>query len=240
MKICFCGTRGYIEESSRLHRMHSACLLTFARRRLLLDVGETWSGRIAELDPDWIAITHAHPDHAFGLRDGTDVPVYVTPTTKRLLRKYPVANFRTMLAGRWRRIGPFRVLPYTVVHSIRCPAVGFKVRAGGMTIVYNPDLISIDERDRVLDGVDAYIGDGASLTRPIVRRRDGALFGHTTIRAQLNWCKDAGIRRAFIVHCGKQIVQMAPREAQRRVDELAGPSMHATVTHDGMEIVLRN
>jgi glyoxylase-like metal-dependent hydrolase (beta-lactamase superfamily II) len=26
---------------------------------------------LGELEPDGIAITHAHPDHAFGLRDGT-------------------------------------------------------------------------------------------------------------------------------------------------------------------------
>jgi glyoxylase-like metal-dependent hydrolase (beta-lactamase superfamily II) len=238
VKIHFFGTRGYIEESSRLHRMHSALLLSFAGKRLLLDAGETWSGRIGELDPNWIAITHAHPDHAFGLRGGTGVPVYVTSVTRRLLRGFPLSRLRTLTAGRWQAIGPFRVLAYTVVHSIRCPAVGFKVRAGRRTIVYNPDVISIDDRDRVLRDVDAFIGDGASLTRPLVRRRGDLLFGHTTVRAQLNWCKEAGIGRAFIVHCGKQIVEMNAREAQRRVDELAGPSVHATIAHDGMEVVL--
>ena len=220
--------------------MHSALLLTFAGRRLLLDVGETWSGRIAKLDPDWIAITHAHPDHAFGLRGGTGASVYVTDVSRGLLKNFPVKRFCALNTGRWQRIGPFHVLAYTVVHSIRCPAVGFKVRAGGTTIVYNPDVISIDDRDRVLRGVDAFIGDGASLTRPLVRRRGNLLFGHTTVRAQLNWCKAAGIQRAFIVHCGKQIVEMNAREAQRRVDGLAGSAVHATIAHDGMEVVLNH
>lgn len=43
--------------------------------RLLLDAGENWAGRIGELEPDWIAITYVHPDHAFGRREGTERPV---------------------------------------------------------------------------------------------------------------------------------------------------------------------
>lgn len=62
----------------------------------------------------------------------------------------------------------------------------------------------------------------------------------TTVRAQLNWCKAAGIQRAFIVHCGKQIVEMNAREAQHRVDGLAGSAVHATIAHDGMEVVLNH
>lgn len=74
----------------------------------------------------------------------------------------------------------------------------------------------------------------SALTRPLVRRRDGALFGHTTVRAQLNWCKRYGIRRAYIVHCGKQLVQMDPAVLQERVDELAGAHLRARVAYDGM------
>ncbi|HUU67923.1 MAG TPA: MBL fold metallo-hydrolase, partial [Planctomycetota bacterium] len=62
MKIVFCGTRGYIEESNPLHVMHSACLLIYRGKRLLLDFGENWTGRLHELAPHWIGITHAHPD----------------------------------------------------------------------------------------------------------------------------------------------------------------------------------
>lgn len=234
----FLGTRGYIEESSALHRMHSALMLSCGGKRLLLDAGETWAGRLRSLRPDWIAITHAHPDHSFGLAEGTDAPVYVSSESRKLLERYPVKRFRVFEAGSELRLGPFRVRPYDVVHSIRAPAVGFRVRAGGVTLVYNPDVIAIADPAGVLRGVDAYIGDGASLTHPIVRRRGKALFGHTTVRAQLHWCRDYGIPRAFIVHCGKQIVQMDASVAQRRVDELAGPDVRATIVCDGQRVRL--
>jgi phosphoribosyl 1,2-cyclic phosphodiesterase len=233
-RIRFCGTKGYIEEHSPLHRMHSATLLMFGGKRLLLDAGQDWTGRLRELKPNWIAITHAHPDHAFALAEGTDVPVFVTRESYDLLSHYPVRDFRVVEPWREFRAGPFRVTAYPVVHSIRAPAVGFRVRFARKTIVYNPDVIAIPQETRALHGVDVYIGDGASLTRPIVRRRGDALFGHTTVRAQLGWCRRNGIRRAYIVHCGKQLVRMQPDELQARVRELAGPGLRATVTYDGM------
>lgn len=216
--------------------MHSALLLSCAGKRLLLDAGSTWSGKLRDLRPDWIAITHAHPDHAFALEEGTDAPVYVSAQSYELLKHYPVKQFRVFELDDNLRIGPFRVRPYEVVHSLRAPAVGYRIRAAGTTLVYNPDIVSIVREQSVLAGVDLYIGDGATLTRPLVRRADGSLFGHTTVRAQLNWCKRHGIRRAYIVHCGKQLVEMAPALLQERVDELAGPTMRASVAYDGMRV----
>ena len=238
MNVTFLGTRGYIEESSPLHAMHSALMLSCRGKRLLLDAGETWTGRLRRLRPDWIAITHAHPDHSFALKGGCDVPVYVSEESRALLAAAPVKQFRVFDAGQTLRLGPFTVRPYDVIHSIRAPAVGFRVRADGVTLVYNPDLISIPDEEHMLRGVDVYIGDGASLTRPLVRRRGEALFGHTTVRAQLGWCKRHAIPRAYIVHCGKQLVEMDPRELQRRVQELAGPAVRATVARDGQRVRL--
>jgi glyoxylase-like metal-dependent hydrolase (beta-lactamase superfamily II) len=216
--------------------MHSALMLISGGKRLLLDAGETWRGRLRNLDPDWIAITHAHPDHSFALEEGTDVPVYVSQESRDLLARYPVRRFRLFDSGDLIRLGPFRVRPYDVIHSIRAPAVGFRVTADRTTLVYNPDVISIFDEDRILRGVDVYVGDGATLTRPMVRRRGAALFGHTTVRAQLNWCKRHGIGRAYIVHCGKQLVEMKPAELQRRLDELAGPGLRVLVAYDGLRI----
>jgi glyoxylase-like metal-dependent hydrolase (beta-lactamase superfamily II) len=121
--------------------MHSACLLLHSGKRLLLDLGQTWTGKLERLSPDWIAITHAHPDHSFGLASGAEMPVFVTPESYALLKHYPVADFRVIKTGRPFHAGPFRVLAYPVVHSLRAPAVGFRVSAGGTTVVYNPDVI---------------------------------------------------------------------------------------------------
>lgn len=142
LHITFLGTRGYIEESSRLHRMHSAVMLECTGKRLLLDAGQSWEGQLHRLRPDWIAITHAHPDHSFALAEGTTVPVYVSAESFELLKHYPVPHFRVFDHGDLLRLGPFRVRPYDVVHSIRAPAVGFRIHASHTTFVYNPDIIS--------------------------------------------------------------------------------------------------
>ncbi len=129
-------------------------------------------------------------------------------------------------------------MAYPVVHSIRAPAVGLRVRADHLTALYNPDLIEIKDAEEILSGVDLYIGNGATLTRPIIRRRGRTRFGHTTIRVQLEWCKRFGIDRAVFVHCGKGVVEMAPRLAQRRVNDLAEGRVEAIIARDGMELRL--
>jgi glyoxylase-like metal-dependent hydrolase (beta-lactamase superfamily II) len=78
MKLTFLGTRGYIEPRSPYHRRHTCTLVSYRGRSVLLDYGEDWLGRAEEIAPRAIVITHAHPDHAFGLRAGAPCPVYAT------------------------------------------------------------------------------------------------------------------------------------------------------------------
>ena len=44
----------------------------------------------------------------------------------------------------------------------------------------------MEERAQALGAVDLYVGDGASLTRSIVRRRDGRRIGHASIATRLD------------------------------------------------------
>jgi ribonuclease BN (tRNA processing enzyme) len=232
-----CGTRGYVEEISPAHRDHSALLLMYRKKRLLLDAGQSWAGRVTRcLRPDWIAITHAHPDHAFGI-GGVQCPVYVTATTRRLLRQFPEVRFETFQAARPFAIGPFRMLAYRVVHSLRAPAVGFLISAGRVTIAYNPDVVYVPGYKRIFRGIDLYIGDGATLSRPLVRRQGDKLFGHTTVRAQLGWCARSGVALACITHCGKQIVTMPEKQLEATLAEMAAAAgVRAIVARDGLEL----
>ena len=43
----------------------------------------------------------------------------------------------------------------------------------------------------VLRGINVYIGDGATMKRSMVRKRDGTLIGHAPVVTQLGWCKRA-------------------------------------------------
>ena len=60
-------------------------------------------------------------------------------------------------------------------------------------------------------GIDVYIGDGATLTRPLIRRRAGTRIGHAPVATQLHWCCEARVRQAVFTHCGSQIVRSDAR-----------------------------
>ena len=124
--------------------------------------------------------------------------------------------------------------------STRAPAVGYRIEAGRRVVFYAPDVAYIHEREDALNGADVYIGDGATMARSMVRRRDDALIGHAPVRTQLTWCEKEGVARAIITHCGSQIVEGDERTLGARLREWARErNVEAEFAHDGMEVVLR-
>lgn len=240
MKVTFLGTRGYIGESNRRHRRHSSLLVTVRGHRLMIDCGADWRNRLSKVDPDTVFITHAHPDHACGLKDGASCPVYATADTWKALRTYPIADRRVIRLRSPVESGGMTLEAFSVVHSLRAPAVGFRITAGRTVLFYVPDVVDIDDRAAALAGAQLYLGDGATLTRPMVRRHDGQLFGHTTVRAQLGWCQAARIPRAIFTHCGSEIVTGDERTIRARLRALAlDRQVEATIAYDGLELTLR-
>ena len=71
MKITFLGTRGYIDASTRRHKRHASTMITYRGKRIMIDCGIDWTKKVWQLHPDAIVITHAHPDHAWGLKNGS-------------------------------------------------------------------------------------------------------------------------------------------------------------------------
>lgn len=126
-----------------------------------------------------------------------------------------------------------------MVHSLIAPAVGLRITAGRARVFYVPDLVSIPDRAAALRDVDIYVGDGASLVRPLVRRRDGTLIGHVAVRTQLGWCAKEGVPRAIITHCGSQIVTADGRAVAARVRAMGeARGVRAEVARDGLEVRL--
>ena len=235
----FPGTRGEIELRSERHRRHSVLFLTVARRRVLVDCGDDWLNELAELAPDAIVLTHAHRDHAGGLRQGAACPVYATDETWTKIAHYPI-ELRERVSPRT----PFDILGITfeafpVEHSLVAPAVGYKIGSAGRVVFYAPDLVSIPEQADALRDIGVYVGDGASLTRPIVRRRGEVRIGHASIRQQLDWCVAESVVRAVFTHCGSQILR-DEEGAGERVAELGRKrGIRAAIAHDGLQLVLR-
>jgi glyoxylase-like metal-dependent hydrolase (beta-lactamase superfamily II) len=70
--------------------MHNSTLAGYRGRSVLLDYGEDWAGKGASIAPRAIVITHAHPDHAFGLRSGAPCRVYATSRAWKSRARVPV------------------------------------------------------------------------------------------------------------------------------------------------------
>lgn len=235
--LVFLGTRGEIDIRSRRHRRHSAALVEHAGARVMIDCGADWRGRTNSLSPTAIVLTHGHPDHAWGLVDGAPCPVYATPETWELITHYPIRERRVVPPETALVIDRVSFVAFPVDHSIRAPAVGYRVTAAGRSFFYIPDVVAIRNRHGALAGVDLYVGDGATIRRSLVRRRDGALIGHAPIATQLGWCDKEGVRQAVFTHCGAEIVGGDERRLGPLVRRLGRQhGIEAVIAHDGLRL----
>lgn len=240
MKLTFLGTRGYIKPRTERHRMHASCRLSYGRASVILDLGEDWLDQAQRMRADAILLTHAHPDHAWGLKNGAPCPVYATAESWDALEGFAVSDKRTVIPLRAMDVKGITFEAFTVEHSTRAPAVGYRVTAGRSSIFYAPDLVYIHDRSLALAGVRLYVGDGATIARPMVRKRGEALIGHVPVQTQLTWCSKEGIPRAVFTHCGAQIVGANDEHAViARIEGMANDrGVEALVAFDGMELIL--
>ncbi len=123
-------------------------------------------------------LTHAHPDHAWGLKRGAPCRIYATEQTWRILERFPVPDRITIEPRRAFPIHGILLEAFPVEHSLRAPAVGYRVAAGGSTIFYVPDLVSIYDAHQAL----ALPCAGPSCGK------GAALVGHAPIRTQPGGC----------------------------------------------------
>lgn len=240
MKLTFLGTRGNIDIRSRRQRRHTSTLVSFRGAVVMIDCGADWLEALHRVNPGAIVLTHAHPDHVGGLRRGTPCPVYAPSSVWNAIERWPIAN-RLRLASRHpTEIRGILFEAFPLEHSVIAPAVGYRITAGSTSLFYAPDVLKIRHARRALDAIAIYVGDGATITRPIVRteRRRHVPVGHASIAMQLDWCNRAGVGRAVFTHCGRAVVANYARAAAEGVELGRAVNIDARIARDGLEIVV--
>jgi len=240
VRLEFFGTKGYVEEESAAHRGHSAWTLETGGFRLLCDFGENRKGLLGRIAPDAVFVSHAHPDHAGGLAEGTSAPVLASAITHDITKDFPIGKRVTLAPGRSTRVGPLNVTAFPVVHSIRCPAVAARLETPEGVVVYSGDVVAFEDPAAALTGAALYVGDGSTLKGSLVRRQpSGVLVGHTTVRAQLGWLDTFGVPRAVFSHFGKGPIEMgekALREALAALGAERAPRCEVSASRDGLTL----
>jgi phosphoribosyl 1,2-cyclic phosphodiesterase len=240
VKLKFLGTRGEIGVRTRRYNMHTSLLVSYRGADVMIDCGLDWLGKFERLHPAAIVLTHAHPDHAWGLQNGAPCPVHAPEKTWRTLKNCKVEDPHVIRERVATEICGIIFEAFPVEHSILAPAVGYGISAGRAHVFYGPDLLFIHDRAGALKDVQVYIGDGATLTRSFVRKRGNALIGHTPVRTQLTWCAKEGVPRAIITHCGSEIVTGDERKLAAKLRAMAAErGIEACIAHDRMELTLR-
>ena len=242
MIIEFPGTKGEIEESSAEHKYHSSLIIRYKKTCALIDFGIKYNPQLINKinDFDFILITHAHPDHyIWTLEDENriNIPVYLTKVTLDY-GKYKPAEYTIIKSDKKYRLKSLDIKVCNVLHSLRCPAVGYKIK-GDKTLIYAPDIVDFEEdKGAVLKDVDLLIADGSSLNINMVRRKEGKLFGHTRVKTIIGWCKKYNIGSLIVTHCGKQIVNMDKKELAVRLEEYTEGKIDVVVAYDGYRMEL--
>jgi len=240
MRLHFFGTKGYVEEKSRAHSGHSAFTVETEGFRLLCDFGQNRKGLLEMIRPDAVFVSHAHPDHAWGLEEGTGVPVHASAITHAITKDLPIRARVTLEPEKSVTVGPFRLTAFPVVHSVRCPCVAARIESAGFVLVYSGDIIAFERPEAALAGADLYIGDGSTLKGSLVRRHaSGALMGHTTVRAQLAWLAKFGIGRGIFSHFGTGPITMGEPALTEALAELArekAPVCRVSAARDDLKV----
>jgi phosphoribosyl 1,2-cyclic phosphodiesterase len=211
----------------------------YGGKNLVIDWGEDWLGKIPPLRPVAILITHAHPDHAGGLKNGAPCPVYATEEAWREMEKFALTTPKVVEPRRPFSLGKFEIEAFPVAHSARSPAVGYRIAGGRAALFYVPDVVYIPDREEAFADIKLYIGDGATLARSMIRKTpEGILFGHAPMRTQLTWCRKEGITRAVFTHCGSEIVREEERLTTRLQEYARERQVEAEIAHDGLQLIL--
>lgn len=195
----------------------SSYLLEHDGHRILLDMGNGSAGALQRYaDPyslDAIFISHLHVDHCIDLTsyyvmrrwhpDGAKpiLPVHgPAGTRERLVSAYDLApnqgigeQFDFRDHEQVTEVGPFRITTNRVDHVVT--AFGFRVEAGGRTLVYSGDTAPTPALVELSQGADLALYEAAFLSG-----RNNPPHLHMTPREAADQAREAGVDRLMLTH----------------------------------------
>ncbi len=239
MKLHFLGTRGGITARSKRHFYQSSLLITYRNSSLVIDWGEDWPARKLPHNVNGVLITHAHPDHMGGITQNFPIPVYATQESWDVHKKLCPQAF-TIVPREPFTLGSFEIEAFAVHHSLNAPAVGYRITGGKKTLFYVSDLNDIIDAKDALTGINVYIGDGAVISRTLLKRiKNNTPVGHSPIIEQLGWCAEYQVPRAIFTHCGTEITLGNHEELAAKMRQLGRKvGVSACIATDDMEVAL--
>jgi phosphoribosyl 1,2-cyclic phosphodiesterase len=243
LRLLFLGTgaSGGTPGSGRSERRESS-LLVQDGGSVLLDVTRDFARQSHAIDElGGVLLTHAHRDACGGipqlrpwLRESSAgaVDVFASSETIAALRyryaRLDHCRFNCVTDGERHRVGRFTVSARTVPHAIdpNQPTFAWKLRAGGIAVVYASDVASLTGALRhFCRGADLLVIDAA-----LWRRR---LFSHLRIDEALPELCRWPVKRIFLTHIGRS----APGH-ERLAEEVTALCRRAQPAFDGMTVAL--
>jgi ribonuclease BN (tRNA processing enzyme) len=229
MNLRILGTRGEIAESAPWHRHHSGVMVN---GKLLLDLGEK---EYLDRDPELVAVTHLHPDHAFFITQEArvNVPIFAPEAYYDRVKVQP---FPAILNA-----GSLTIRPLPTHHSKLVRSAALLVEDGTHRICYTGDIIWLNkEYHHFLHDLDLVITDGSYIRKGGMVRKDresGRLYGHTGIPDLIQLFSEF-THRILFVHFGSWFFRDIP-SARKKIQALGEEyGIDARATRDEEEVTL--
>lgn len=194
------GTRGNIDTSTEIHQRHSSLKVSYYQHAVIIDCGADWLKSVSEWSADAILVTHAHPDHSFGFREGAPCPVYATEKSWVAMGDFTI-ELRQIMPER-KEIKIPEGASCTSFDACTCSRLPDTSRQGDILLCARCSL----DREAAMQKIKRYIGDVTTLKRSMVRKPGDTIIGHVPIQTQITWCPKIGFKKAIFTQLGSQIV----------------------------------